>query len=505
MFQASSETDAMRSIFDSIADAIVVIDTHGTIHIANQAAGRMFGYTNNELIGANVQILMCDADRAPHAAGLARQQSELAHAVEGMRAELTGRRKDGSEFPLRLSVNETTVNGTRCFTGVLYDRSEEQAELQVLSRFANLLEASDDFIGIAHNDGRVLFVNPAGIRMVGLPANIEYSSLHVADFSPPEVMRQISTVALPHATRHGTWRGETSLLHADGTRIAIDQAIMAHFDESGDVAYFSTIGRDISQRNEIQRLHDLERTKDEFISTVSHELRTPLTAIYGSLGLLANEVVAPLPPEALELVNMARFSTQRLVALVSDILDLEKMQSGSLELRIDEVSPDQVIRDAVRDVMPLAVERGVTISVRNDLPPSSQLRGDAARLVQVVVNLLANAVKFSPVGQSVEVAVMPGRSDTVTFSVTDHGRGIASSALPHLFEPFFQVDASSTRAAGGTGLGLSICQAIVEQHGGSCSVESELGLGSTFRVTIPLAGPSTESASRFAPMFSSTS
>jgi signal transduction histidine kinase len=235
-----------------------------------------------------------------------------------------------------------------------------------------------------------------------------------------------------------------------------------------------------------------EQLKDEFLAVVGHELRTPLTSIRGSLGLLAGGVLGELPEEAANMVAVAVLNTERLGRLVNDILDIERMAAGSLTLELAAVNAVELVVQSIQVVQATADAAGVTL--RSDTARLTVL-ADADRIVQVLVNLLGNAVKFSPRGGVVTLSVSL-RDDAALFSVCDDGRGIPADRLEAIFERFRQVDASDAREKGGTGLGLPIARGIVQQHNGRMWAESRAGGGSTFRFTLALAGEPRKPARR---------
>ena len=236
----------------------------------------------------------------------------------------------------------------------------------------------------------------------------------------------------------------------------------------------------------VKRLKEIDRLKQEFLSTVSHELRTPLTSIRGSLGLLTSGAVGALPGEAVELVAIADRNAIRLIALINDILDLERLEVGRMELQFGLVSVESVLRRAVESVGTFARQRNVTVDTVAVPEACSTIRADADRIVQVLVNLLSNAAKFSPPGSLVTIGVEPG-AGWVEFRITDHGRGVPAAYRTAIFDRFRQIETSDAREKGGTGLGLAICKSIVEQHGGTIGVDSEEGNGSTFWFRIATA------------------
>jgi PAS domain S-box-containing protein len=249
-----------------------------------------------------------------------------------------------------------------------------------------------------------------------------------------------------------------------------------------------TVDKVVRLRGTLQDISEqkaAERVKSEFVSVVSHELRTPLTSIRGSLRLIEGGKTGELPADAMDLVRMANSNCERLLRLINDILDLDKIEAGKLRLRLEQLELREVVDRAVRSVQGLATESGVTLSIA--LASPAAVEGDLDRLVQVLTNLLSNAIKFSPPQSDVHIVGGAGREGRVRLSVQDQGPGIPPEQIPRLFGKFQQLDSSDTRTKGGTGLGLAISKAIVEQHGGEIGVESEVGRGTVFWFELPSA------------------
>jgi signal transduction histidine kinase len=258
--------------------------------------------------------------------------------------------------------------------------------------------------------------------------------------------------------------------------------------EEGIISGMVVAFQDVSERRR------LERMKDEFISTVSHELRTPLTSLRASLGLITSGTLDKRPEKQRQMLDMAIGNCDRLIRLVNDILDFEKVEKGKLPLDRQPVEAIDLLRRAA-DVAYTAASQ-VHITVRVDAA-HVQVLCDEERILQVLNELVANAIKFSPPDTAIRLSAQPGKensdgSDEVCFTVEDEGRGIAAEKLERIFERFQQGDASDSRALGGTGLGLALCRSIVEQHGGRIWAESAPGKGSQFHFTLPAA---TKSAS----------
>jgi signal transduction histidine kinase len=227
----------------------------------------------------------------------------------------------------------------------------------------------------------------------------------------------------------------------------------------------------------------LERMKDEFVSTVSHELRTPLTSIAGSLGLLMGRAAGALTGPAAHLLEIAHSNSQRLVRLVNDILDIEKLESGHVVFNLRRVEVRPLIEETIEAIGEFAQGLGVRIRVEG-VPAVHDLRADTDRLAQVITNLLSNAVKFSPPDSEVVVSIENG-AGLVRISVRDHGPGIAAEFKPRVFERFAQADATDARRKGGSGLGLSIVKEIVDRLGGEVGFGDAPGGGTIFHVELP--------------------
>lgn len=240
----------------------------------------------------------------------------------------------------------------------------------------------------------------------------------------------------------------------------------------GNEQLFIIVIRDITIRKEVEKI------KNEFISTVSHELRTPLTSIKGSLSLLKEEIFGKMPVETMKLINIADNNSTRLVSLINDILDIERMESGKMELSLEVHNIILIIKEAVECNLPYASQFGVGLQFVNNIETINVLV-DKQKIIQVLANLISNAIKFSQTNGVVEVSVEQN-GHTVRVSVKDEGIGIPLEYKNKLFQKFVQVDASDTRKKGGTGLGLSICKAIIKKHKGLIDFDSKQNEGSVF-------------------------
>jgi PAS domain S-box-containing protein len=379
--------------------------------------------------------------------------------------------------------------------GQMLARSHEHGRAEELYRQQEILldSVADGICGVDRS-GLVSFANPAAARLLGAPAS-SLTGTPVHDLlhgsAPPSRQCAEDCILRRAAVRHTASSGEESIFRADGSSFPAEYALTPILDQghfSGSVLSF----RDISQRNALDRL------KDEFISTVSHELRTPLTSIRGALGLLSSGMLGEINEKSANLLRIALTNSDRLVRLINDILDLERIQSGREPLTFRPVQLSDVVRQSIGDMQPMADAAGVRL-----LHDTTQVAIDADpdRLLQVITNLLSNAVKFSPPNSTVSIMIRPGITG-VTLSVIDHGRGIPADKLEAIFGRFQQVDASDSRQKGGSGLGLAICRTIILQHSGRIWAERNPVRGATFRVFLPyhpvplesLAGPPEEEA-----------
>ena len=260
-----------------------------------------------------------------------------------------------------------------------------------------------------------------------------------------------------------------------------------HLSAKESPPVFVAIIQDITERQKIECM------KNEFISTVSHELRTPLTSIRGSLGLVVGGVTGELPPQAKMLVDIAHKNSERLILLVNDILDMEKIEAGKMDVQCKPVELLPLLHQALEANCAYGRQFNVSYELENELP-GIMVNVDANRLMQVLANLLSNAAKFTFAGDKVTVAVMIS-GNRVRLSVNDHGSGVSEQFRNQIFQKFAQDDSSDTRKKGGTGLGLAITRAIVEKMGGNIGFTSEPNVQTTFFVEFPIAEKIAESTS----------
>jgi PAS domain S-box-containing protein len=362
--------------------------------------------------------------------------------------------------------------------GEMLERSHKRGRAEELYRQQEILldSVADGICGVDRH-GLVSFANPAAARLLGAAASgmtgkPVHELLH-GSAAPGSQCGEECPLRRAAGNRIAS-TGEEAIFRTDGSSFPAEYFLTPIVDQgrfSGSVLSF----RDISQR------YALDRLKDEFISTVSHELRTPLTSIRGALGLLSSGILGTMNDKAANLLRIALTNSDRLVRLINDILDLERIQSGRKPLTFRPVQLGEIVRQAIDGMQPIAETAGVQLT--HDTT-QAEIDADPDRLLQVLTNLLSNAIKFSPSSSTISVMLRPG-SGGVTLSVIDQGRGIPADKLESIFGRFQQVDASDSHKKGGSGLGLAICRTIVLQHSGRIWAERNPLHGSTFRVFLP--------------------
>ncbi|MEO8035691.1 MAG: ATP-binding protein [Acidobacteriota bacterium] len=352
-----------------------------------------------------------------------------------------------------------------------------------LARESSLIlnSGTDGILGV-DIDSVPSFLNPAGQRMLGRSLEeLKGKSIHaLIHHSRADGTRLPETdCPLWEALRHGKpfAVADDTFWRPDGSSFPVEYSATPMLDEDGKKLGAVVMFRDVTERKEVDRL------KSEFVSTVSHELRTPLTSIRGALGLLGSGLLGPIAEKGQRMLEMAVLNTDRLVRLINDILDLERIESGKVKLARGPVDAMAVMSQAAEGLRAIAEAAAISVVI---VPATATLWGDSDRIIQTLTNLLGNAIKFSP--RDTTVILSGDRIDgDFTFCVADQGRGVPREKLESIFERFGQVDASDSRDKGGSGLGLAISQSIVHAHGGRIWGGLNSPIGSRFQFTIPLA------------------
>jgi PAS domain S-box-containing protein len=473
--------DRLRSFMDAVPEPVAMFDDHGRLLAVNPAGERLFGYRSDEVAGLGIDALLAGEGALDE---LRTRLAGVAPGDDPVRLEVDGRHAAGGTIPLEVIVNKVAFDGADRYVVAARDLTERRQARLVLERLRRqhglILEAAAEGICGIDSDGYVVFANPSARRLFGLPDDDTLAGIHLHErfhrFHPDG-----SPYPWEECPTYRSLRGEGPQRVADemfwdahGRPFATEYA-SAPIVEDGTVTGAVVTFTDVTERRAVERM------KNEFVSIVSHELRTPLTSVRGSLGLLASGALGPLGADAQRMAEVAVSSTDRLVRLVNDLLDLERIESGKVQLTLRPVLVDKLLRDAAASVEGMAERAGVAVRLR---PVEGVVTVDADQMLQAVANLLSNAIKFSSAGQAVDV-VAERHLASLIIRVVDRGRGIPPAMQERIFQPFQQVDSSDAREHGGTGLGLPIVSSIVARHGGEVSVESAPGVGSTFTITVP--------------------
>jgi PAS domain S-box-containing protein len=520
----------LRAVVDHALDAIITIDSRGTVQSFNRAAERIFGWRAHEVIGRNLNMLMPSPDREQHDTYLHSYMHGGTPKIIGIGRLVTGLHKDGWKMPLELGVSEMHVGGQRSFCGIVRDVTERVAAETALReserKLRSYIDQTLDGVMVADRAGRYLEVNPAAARMLGYSED-ELLRLGISGVVwPDEAETRAGLAHFERVVSSGRSVGEVTLRHKDGHRVIAD----VHAVALGEDRYLG-IMRDVTERHNAQqalkheremlenrvaeRTEVLTRTntalqeeiverrrveselvaareqalqaaeaKASFLANMSHEIRTPMNAVIGMTALLDDTT---LDPEQRGYVETIRTSGDALLSTINDILDFSKVESGMLELESRPFELGTCIEEAFDMLAPRAAEKGIDLlyELMENVP--HWLVGDSTRLRQVLVNLLSNAVKFTDRGEvCLTASVLRRDADEVQlrFAVRDTGIGIAPGEREHLFKAFSQADSSTTRKYGGSGLGLAICARLVRMMGGEIRVDSEEGKGSVFSFTM---------------------
>ncbi len=482
-----SSEERYREVVENSLGFVFTCSLEGRLTSLNAFTAETLGYRAEALTGRFVTELL-------DSAGLSVFQNCLGtlEKQEDWQGALTLRRSDGAIRRIACRSRRMQLPGERPFilmhgTDVTEQHEAEQA-LHLATRQRELiLESVGDGIYGIDLEGRLTFINQAGARALGYaPEQLTGRDLHDvihhshADGTPYskstdpilQALRRCESIRMRDEV---FWR-------KDGTAFPVEYSANPILEE-GRISGLVVAFQDVSERRR------LEHMKDEFISTVSHELRTPLTSLRASLGLISSGTLDKRPEKQRQMIDMAIVNSDRLIRLVNDIVDFDKVERGMLPLYRQPAEAIDLLRRAADVAYNAASQARITVRVE---APALRVLADEERILQVLNELVTNAIKFSPPQTSIRLTAEPRAkggegADEVTFAIEDQGRGIPAEKLERIFERFQQGDASDSRALGGTGLGLALCRSIVEQHNGRIWVESTPGQGSRFQFTLPAA------------------
>jgi PAS domain S-box-containing protein len=461
--------DEARRLCEYSLDIVCVSNFSGKVLWSNNVDTVITGYTKEELATITWQEITHPEDIKKVSESLqVVSQGELRPCTE-----IRIRCKDGSYKWISWS-GVPVIEENKIYSIGRDVTAQKIAEAEV-KKLAAIVQSSSEAI-ISLDDNRFITSWNKGAEVLyGYRAD-EVAGRSIAIILQDEE-RQISCLRkpIPHQAQ------EVQELHkrSDDSLVEVSLTLFPIVDEFGAIEGMAAIIRDISRQKAA------ERCIRQFYSITSHELRTPLSSIRGVLGLLEGGLVDAESEEGRDLINVARTSCDRLVKLISDILDARNSEKGALDLNCQLVEAQDLISMAVSNTTAMAKEAGIRVVAES--APSLTMFGDRNRLAQALTNLLSNAIKFSPNDSQVCIAATETPVHTLRFSVVDNGPGIPRHEREHLFKPFRQIDSSDSRAKEGVGLGLSIAKAIIEQHRGVIGIECERAAGSTFWFELPLS------------------
>lgn len=464
-----------RAINES-SNGIVITDPKrpdNPIVFVNRAYEILTGYSAQEVLGRNPRFL-----QGPKTDPEAREK--LREAVREKKARtvtVLNYRKDGSPFWNEITISPVFDDSGNLihFIGVKTDITERK---RLEDKFRTVFETAPNGLVVVNREGRMVMVNSDMEKIFGYPRE--------------ELVGQLIEMLVPerYRSRHPSLRDgymtkpirmamgsrqDLSGLCKDGSEIAIEIGLSPLETEEGLMVLASVV--DVTEKRKIALM------EKEFTAIVSHELRTPLTSIRGSLGLIAGGMAGEFPAQSKQLLKIAMTNCERLVRLINNILDIEKIESGTVTLHLEPREIGSLIEETIEANRGFGVEYGVTLALKNILRDAKVLV-DGDLLIRVLTNLISNAIKFSPRGGVVEVTVSR-RGDFLRTAVSDRGPGIPEKFRDLVFKKFMQAAAFGNPRRGGSGLGLSISKALVERMGGQIGFETATDVGTTFYVDLP--------------------
>ncbi|MCQ6562471.1 response regulator [Paenibacillus mendelii] len=499
--------DRMEAIINQNEYAFIVMDDEYRVTYFSKAAERMLGYRAEEVLHTATALTFIDQDdMRAEAEMLSRKLGrkitpdinlfhELRKEHFSYEREWMYVRKDGTKLPVSHSSNGIRDRSGNFIgvVGIARDITEQRRTSKAQSQQLDVMEAAKDLIATFDEQGKLLYINPAGRTLLGLSPQ---QGEELKDEVPKRIIDELLE-GVAGARARGYRESEALLFTVDGNWVHVSKILVAHRDELTRVTFFSCIARDITEQKRVQgeleeakrEAEEASRAKSDFLARMSHEIRTPLAGIIGLTRLMQKTGLSDLQRDYLDKMWSSSEALQR---IINDVLDLAKVEAGKIELSEVAFNPEQLLQK-LADLLSMFVggkEQFEFIIETPDTMPSS-LIGDPLRLEQVLLNLCVNAVKFTNFGHvRLRLEQLEDEQDdyaVIRFTVEDTGIGISEEQLPRLFEPFNQAGVSTTRKYGGTGLGLVIAKSLVDMMGGAIEVKSEKGVGSQFTFTLRFA------------------
>ena len=481
-----------RLLFESNPHPVWVYDLETLAMIdVNEAAIRNYGYSRKEFLTLTIK----DIRPAEDVGAVLESVAKSGTALDENRI-WRHRRKDGSLLDVEVTSHPLVYAGRNArlvvSTDITIRKQAEEALRQSEERFRMLVSGVKDYaIFMLDPDGRVASWNAGAERFKGYQAQEIVGKSFSRFYTPEDIAEDKPGRALRIASAEGRAEDEGWRVRKDGSRFWANVVITAVRDEQGKLVGFSKITRDITERKQTQEAlmkakEEAERSnkfKDQFLSTMSHELRTPLNAVLGFSDLLTEERYGPLNERQRRYVTHIHTGGKHLLRLINDILDLSKIEAGRLQLAIESVPVEASFAEVIDTLRPLADNKSQSLVVNT--PPDLGVKADTTRFKQILMNLLGNAIKFTPKGGKIELTARR-LGEVIRVEVRDSGPGIPVEEQERIFEAFHRLRQSDKNAEG-TGLGLAITRRLVELHGGHLGLESQPAHGSCFYFTLPSA------------------
>ena len=497
--------DRVRLLLDSTAESIYGIDLDGNCTFANPACLRMIGHSDLQaILGKDMhrEIHHTRSDGSPYGVEecsiyRAFQCGEGSHADDEVLW-----RADGTSFPAEywsypVRKDGKVVGSVVTFLDITERKRAEQALRSSEENYRSLISSLPDTVWVLDDMGRCVFVTPNVGAILGYTPEEMYARAGPFDTVHPEDVGNIRDAYAQFLSTGEPFRKEYRVAKKDASWVWLEGRAINTFEKDGkrftvglatDITARKRIAEELSQAKEAAEAAN--RAKSRFLANMSHEIRTPMNGVIGMTRLLLE---TNLLPDQRHYADVVRSSAEALMALINHILDLSKIEAGKMVLEHIDFNLREMVEGVVEMLAFQSLKKGLELTCLVTPETPTHLRGDPGRLRQVIVNLAANAVKFTANGEvaiRVELEHGDGRNMTLGFSITDTGVGIRGDRASALFSPFVQADESTTRKFGGTGLGLAISKQLVEMMGGEIGFESEEGRGSTFRFTARFELPS---------------
>jgi PAS domain S-box-containing protein len=480
--RTTGHTEALfRGVFEAVPDAVVIVDNAGRIVLANAQCQTVFDRTPESLVGEAIELLVPNRFRTGHPKRRTGYGADPNPRPMGL-LRLAAVRRDGTEFPAEISLAPIEADGAHYVSATVRDITPRIRDEE---RFRSLLEAAPDATVIVDSRGTIVLTNNRMSDVFGYPST-ELVGKRI-DLLSPERQQESNLAGFmrylesPNALPMGVSQ-ELRVRHHDGHEVPVEISIAPLTTEEGLLV--SVALRDITERLRIQ--HESTRQRDELIGTVSHELRTPLASIIGYAELMTDLDEVDLSRRARKLLGVIERNANRELQLVDDLLTMAYLNDNRLRVNRVPVDLTAIGRRVVDDHELRARERGLRLTLVEGDEDVAPVLGDFYRLVQVLENIVTNALKFTRPGGRVDVSVHD-HGTMGMLQVSDTGTGVTAEEKTKIFDRLYRAPAAVADQTQGAGLGLSIVRAIVEAHGGWVDLDSEVGVGTVVRIAVPYA------------------